>query len=310
MRVCSESTVGSTLNAELCTQERQMKPDHRHELKTNELAEWMMNLPQWARENMTFLIGTAAVCVVAVVLYFGLFYRKNLVLARDRDTLTSLVTQLPFQKIQVIQAQTQGKEQSYMLVAAANNLRDFAQSTKDDRMAAVALIERAEALRAELHYRTGNVARDEITQQIGQAKESYEEALRRASSSASLAAQARYGLGLCEEELGNFDNAERIYREVAGDPNSEGTATKAAAAHRLKTMSDYKKTIVFRSVPEIPAFVRELLAKPADANVPPIAPKAGEPNVEIQPIKPTVEAGNESAQNPPAGVADSNTPHR
>jgi len=287
-----------------------MKPDHRHELKTNELAEWMMNLPQWARENMTFLIGTVAVCVVAVVLYFGLFYRKNLVLARDRDTLTSLVTQLPFQKIQVIQAQTQGKEQSYMLVAAANNLRDFAQSTKDDRMAAVALIERAEALRAELHYRAGTVTRDEIAQQIGQAKESYEEALRRASSSASLTAQTRYGLGLCEEELGNFDNAERIYREVAHDPNFEGTATKAAAAHRLKTMSDYKKTIVFRPAPEIPAFVRELLAKPADANVPSIAPKPSEPNVVIQPAKPTAGTGNESAQNPPAGVADSNTPHR
>jgi tetratricopeptide (TPR) repeat protein len=287
-----------------------MRPDHRHELKTNELAEWIMTFPQWARENMTFLIGTAAVCVVAAALYFGLFYRKNIVLAHDREVLTSLVTQLPFQKIQVIQGQTQGKEQSYMLVAAANNLRDFAQGAKDDRMAAVALIERAEALRAELHYRIGNVTRDEIAQQIGQAKESYEEALRRASSSASLTAQAKYGLGLCEEELGNFDDAERIYREVAHDPNFAGTVTKVAAAHRLKTMSDYKKTIVFRPAPQIPTFIPELLARQADVNMPPIAPKESEPNIVIQPAKPTAEMDNKSAQNPPAGVADSNTPHR
>ncbi len=28
-----------------------MKSDHRHELKTNELAEWLSNLPQWAKKN-------------------------------------------------------------------------------------------------------------------------------------------------------------------------------------------------------------------------------------------------------------------
>ena len=34
-----------------------MKAEHRHELKTNELVEWLTNLPQWANENLTTIIG-------------------------------------------------------------------------------------------------------------------------------------------------------------------------------------------------------------------------------------------------------------
>ena len=36
--------------------EKEMKSDHRHELKTNELAEWLGNLPQWTKENLVTII--------------------------------------------------------------------------------------------------------------------------------------------------------------------------------------------------------------------------------------------------------------
>ena len=38
-----------------------MKSDHRHELKTNELADWMAHFPDWARENRNNLIAVGAI---------------------------------------------------------------------------------------------------------------------------------------------------------------------------------------------------------------------------------------------------------
>jgi len=266
-----------------------MRPDHRHELKTNELAEWIANFPQWFKENLTVIVGTAAVIVVAVGLYFGLIYRKNVASARERLRLTGLITQLPFQKMQVAQAQAQGRDQSFILLPGAENLKSFAQSTKDDQMAALALIERAETLRAELQYRLGNVSRDDLIEQIGQAKASYTEAQRRASSNPSLAAKAKYGLGLCEEELDNFDNAEQIYREILKTPQFDATVARAAAEHRLKTMRDYKGAVLFREKPKSAAATKPqiqigptkanlaaAMGRPADANLaPPTGSAAG-----------------------------------
>jgi len=45
-----------------------MKSDHRHELKSNELADWLANLPEWLKENQKNLLTVAAVVVVALVM--------------------------------------------------------------------------------------------------------------------------------------------------------------------------------------------------------------------------------------------------
>jgi hypothetical protein len=66
-------------------------------------------------------------------------------------------------------------------------------------MAALALIERADTLRTELHYRSGEVNREELAKQIGLAQASYEQALQKAQDVPALAATAQLGLGLCEE---------------------------------------------------------------------------------------------------------------
>ncbi len=41
-----------------------MKAEHRHELKTNELADWLGNLPQWSKDNIVSIIAVA----IAIVL--------------------------------------------------------------------------------------------------------------------------------------------------------------------------------------------------------------------------------------------------
>jgi len=248
-----------------------MKAHHRHELKTNELAEWLANLPQWAKENRTMIIGVLAVIVVAGGLYFWQVYAKNAASVRTRLRFTNLINQLSMSKLQVLQAHSQGRDLSFILFQPADNLKAFAQNAKNKQMAALALIKQAEALRTELHYRAGLVAKRDLVAQIERAKASYAEAMQKAAHDRSLIAAAKFGLGLCEEELGNFEQAAQIYREITTSSDLEGTVARVSAQHRLETMADYRAKIAFRPAPKpkppAPLDVATQL-KPTDTNLP------------------------------------------
>jgi len=228
-----------------------MKSDHRHELKTNELAEWLRNLPEWTKENLVTIIIVVAVIAAAGGVYGWSVYSKNVVLAREQAEFTNLINQIPGGKMQILQGQeSQGRDFSFLLLQPANNLQSFAQKTKHERMAAMALIKRAEALRAELHY--GSVDKQYLISQINLAKESYNQALEKCRTIPSLAAKARFGLGLCEEELGNFDDARAIYEDIAENPDYAHTLAAVQAQRRLEVMTDYRQEIAFQPAPKMP----------------------------------------------------------
>lgn len=255
-----------------------MKPDHRHELKTNELAEWIANFPQWAKENRTMIIGVLVIIVVVGGLYIWRIHSKNVAI-RTQIELTDLLSQLMGSKMQILSAQAQGEDISYLLVqrgGPADRLKIFAQNTNNGQMAALALIKQAEALRTELHYRPAAISKQDLMAQINQAKASYTEALEvhlRRASNPSLEAIAKFGLGICEEELGNFEKARQIYRDIIETDDFEGTVAKAAAERRLETMADYKTKVVFKPSPK---------PEPTASAKPPIETSASS----VQPIKP------------------------
>jgi hypothetical protein len=252
-----------------------MRSDHRHELKTNELADWIENFPEWAHENRTSLVAAAAVILVALLVYFVSFYRKNVVSVGNQTRLTTLVTEvLPQQMSRIASTTMQGQDESYLLVQTEQDLQDFAQKSSDNDMAALALIQRGAAARAELHYRLSEISQDELVKQIAKAQESYQQALDRKPSLPSLAAAAQYGLGLCEEELGSFDKAAEIYREVAQKPDYAGTTAQAAAAYRLRIMPDYKTAVAFQPAPPkpVPPPVPAIQVQPGSASAPMVTP--------------------------------------
>jgi len=240
-----------------------MKPDHRHELKTNELAEWLNNLPQWVKENSISIICVSAVIIGITTFYIWRIYNEREV-ARKQLELSSLISQLFDSQMQILKAQTQERDLSFILLQPADNLRIFARSIDDDQMAAFALIKQAEALRKELHFRQVIVPEQEVATQINQAKASYAEAIQRCSTNPSLTAMAKFGLGLCEEELGNFEAAEQIYRDITINPDFNGTVAAVQAKLRLETMVDYKPKIVFKPAPKKPAVE---LTRPPDTNL-------------------------------------------
>ena len=247
-----------------------MKSKHRHELKTNELAEWLANFPQWIKENRNTIIGIV-VLIVVIIGFFSWKSFKSAVQEQERLEFTGLLNSVSETKMQTMSAQMQGNDISYMLLQRAGDLKKFAEKTGNNNIAAISLIKQADAIRAELHYRMEDISQQVLTEQINQAKTSYTKAVELSSSNNSLRAIATFGLGLCAEELGNFNEARQIYQDVADNPDFEGTATAIQAELRLKTMSDYEKDIVFLPAP-IPepdiASIPQVQVLPADSNMP------------------------------------------
>ncbi len=246
-----------------------MKAEHRHELKTNELAEWLANLPQWTLDNIKTIILVVALIVVFAGFFMWRGYNKDVVQASERVEFTNLLNQLAGSKTQIVRSQSEGKDLAFMLLQPAKGLDTFAKNTKNNRMAALAFIKRAEAIRAELHY--GKVEKQYVIDQTNEAKASYNEALKRCVGNNSLTAAAKFGLGLCEEELGNFEQARQIYKDVAESPDYEGTAPAAQAQWRLNIMSDYQKEIAFKPNPNpqpVETATQQLQMQPDAFNVP------------------------------------------
>ena len=247
-----------------------MKSKHRHELKTNELAEWISNFPQWAKENLRTIIYVSVVVILAAGVYVWKRYEKNVVSVQKQFNFTNLITQLPRRKVQILQAQAQGLDTSYNLLETADRLQASAQNTKNDRMAALAYIKEAEVLRMELHYRFGTINEQDLVNQIEKARSCYAEAITRASSSPSLLARAMFGSGLCEEELGNFAKARKIYSDITANSDFEATTAAAAAKQRLDTMAYYQQKPVFKKSSEPAEPIQpEVRLQPSDSQMPP-----------------------------------------
>jgi tetratricopeptide (TPR) repeat protein len=254
-----------------------MKAKHRHELKTNELAEWLINLPLWAKQNLRMITYIAVVVVLVAASYIYHRYQKTVVTTREQSAMTILLSQLPQQKFQIAQSQTKGVDTSYTLLQMADELENIANNTKQDAVAALSLIKEAEILRTELQFRLGAISQEDITNQINRAKDKYNKALDtylKRSPNRSLEALAKLGLGLCEEELGNFDAARQLYNEVATSDDFAATTSAAAAKQRLVLMDSFTKKLVLKPAPR--------LQPAATPESPVIQPATGEPEVQVR----------------------------
>jgi len=234
-----------------------MKSEQRHDLKTNELANWASHLPQWLLDNQRTIIYVLIAVVVVIVGSFWFWGRGSAPLKRS-VAFSDTLFQLPERRFRILSAYLQGRDISFGLIEIADQLSNTAQDSASKPMAALALIERAETLRTELHYRRRLPDRNQLTTQLNKAKEAYQNALSILTQTSqqsvqypALTAAAMFGAGLCEEELGNFQEAERIYSGLAGLKGLENTPPAVLAAQRLITMADYQQPVAFAPAPKI-----------------------------------------------------------
>lgn len=226
-----------------------MKSEHRHELKSNDLVEWLKNFPQWASRNRNTIIYVSVLVIVVAGLYVWKYYQKNVIEVTQQQRLTRMILDIKTAEGAVIQASRQGQDLSYRLLDPADKLQNFARSTEDDEMAALALIKRGQALRLELLYRMGDVTQSDREAALNRAIESYRQALARNPEKSALKGLAGYGIGLCDLELGNTEQARERFTEITEDPQMEHTTAYQMAKLRLATIDDSKTKITFAEAP-------------------------------------------------------------
>jgi tetratricopeptide (TPR) repeat protein len=296
-----------------------MKAEHRHELKTNELADWLGNLPQWSKDNIVSIIGVAIAIVLAAGAYYYFGSRRQSISVAQQQRFTQLVTQMLQSKREVmITHEREGSDTSFLLLSLAKDLVSFSNTEKNPQRAAFALVQAGEAVRSELHYRSKPLSVGEKNQQIELARNHYNNALLKGLGSSSLEAMAKFGLGLCEEEMGNFTQAERIYTEIISNSDYEYAPAFLKAKDRISGLEQYQKPVIFKRSADarspigarIPPRPRGPGARIPGVNVD--VPKAEIPRIEI-PSAPKVtvspvEAAKDSTDSSPAesGVSDSN----
>ena len=231
-----------------------MKSEHRHELKTNELAQWLNNFPQWCKDNMNTIIAILSVIAVICIFWSWRYYSKNVVQVSHQVEFTNLIGNILNTREQVVSEQMSGTgmDKSYVLITQASDLGSFAENKASGNMAALAFIKQADAIRAEVHYSLKTISDAYLNERIEQAKAAYNKALGTSMSDKTVKALASYGLGLCAEELGNIDEAKEIYNAVLENKEFQGTVAIDKIKRRLNTMEDYTQEIVFKPAPPQP----------------------------------------------------------
>ncbi len=222
-----------------------MKSERRHELATNELADWVVHFPQWFKENLTTIIATVII-VAGLIVYTIFFYSRQSRVEEQKEAMAvAILDQLSWQKETVLQGKVQGLGVSDVFLNTAGSLGDIAAGTENPVLSALAMIKRAEALRTELHYRPKIAELDVQKYQLEQARKIYEQALEKAKGQPEIAAMAEYGMALCLEDMGDFAGAEALYNKIISSAEYQGSSFEARAKLRIKTLKDNKEKVFF-----------------------------------------------------------------
>jgi len=228
-----------------------MDSEHRHELKTNELADYIRQTPDFIKRNASTLIGVTLIVIGLVT--WPMFSRMRAAsdtakAAAVAESIQNLERDI-FAVIQAGEKDAEARRQATSaLLVSANALLDQADKTKDANIAALARIKAAQALRAELHFRADIIDVQEAHTRVGQAQEAYKKAADTATN-ATLKAMAQFGLGLCAEELGQRDEAAAIYKAIIDTPKYAATVFPTQAQHRLDGLDENLSTVTFAPAP-------------------------------------------------------------
>lgn len=242
-----------------------MDSKERHEMRTNELADWLGHVPDFLNKYRNQLIGAALIIVGLISWPILNRWRQGSDFA-IKSQISGMLDTLETNRALAIRQQQPDAPQEISagsFMVSANNLADEAKKAPSDNLAALALIKRAQALRMDLIYRKDIPAEDVIAAQNKQAQEAYQQAYDKAQMPA-LKAMAQFGLGLCTEESGMLDQAKSIYQKIVDEPTFAGTSLPRAAQDRIDKMADNNKKYVFVETPKV---------EPAPVDVPqPVQP--------------------------------------
>jgi tetratricopeptide (TPR) repeat protein len=230
-----------------------MDSEHRHELKTNELADLLTHLPQFFKKHASTIIGIALI-VLAIVTWpvFSKMSREKTITEESRVA----------ESIRMLSGDIQAALQAYKnnpeelapalstIQANAEALMEMTSETDNPNLEALAYIKAAQALRTELHLRNAVVDAQTVETQTEKAQEAYEKAAETAAIP-TVKAMARFGVALCTEERGQIEQAADLYKAIVADETYAATVFPTLAQQRLDGLDDSTETFTFVAAPAV-----------------------------------------------------------
>lgn len=267
-----------------------MRSEERHKLKTNELADSLVELRDWVKNNASQVLG--GIMIVAALIIAVQWWRNTRVQGVQRHAVDLQQQMMNVEKLQwsaVAGAQDPGEEENSSLTQTGYDIQPelsaLAQLAKKGDKAgigATALLTQADALRSKLLYSTeplDEAAREDILKQAGAL---YEQTLAQAPATASAVGRGHLGLALIAEERGDMEAAKKHYETIVSlkDGLLAGTTWPARARQRIELLDDIAgELITFPQAPEpAPAEVTAEQTTPAQP-----APEAAQPADPAQP---------------------------
>jgi len=238
-----------------------MKAQERHRLKSNELAESIKGLPQYWQEHGTRIMIWAA--VILIVLVGSLWWRNSRIAAAQakRTKLLSLVMQKNTMQLQAAQA-AKGDDQDQFagqptpqLAALVGPLATLADDAAGSGLGATALLQQAEAIRADLLISNQMISDESKRQLCQRAADVYQKVLRQYGNDPIAAGSAHIGLALIAEDMASWDKAKEIYQQIVSQADGKlaGTIYPQLAKQRLVLLDDISEPIEFPMVAPVQA---------------------------------------------------------
>lgn len=234
-----------------------MDSEHRHELKRNELAQIIANAPEYIKKNQKAIIYVAVVAILVIVSAYMTIYRKQAEDLQSRSNISISMVKFGQAKQAIARNAAGTEELSARFSTAASKLIGDAENLSNDLLKALAYIKAADIQRIELLYKSGTPEKAIIESQINLAMSNYNKAIDLAKNDINITAIAKIGIALCQEELGNFDQAKAIYAELANEEKYAVSPASAQAEARLNTIDDYKNKVTF--LPALPKTESKIL---------------------------------------------------
>ncbi|MHC4236787.1 MAG: tetratricopeptide repeat protein [Planctomycetota bacterium] len=263
-----------------------MDSQHRHELKTNELAEGLSHLPGLLKDNANTIIGVLLIATALITwpMLSKMANRKDLA---ERAAVSQSIQMLDQDVRSILQSpadDTSARSEALnTYLVNADELLNKAADTDIPNLAAMAQVKAAQAIRTELHLRP-EVTAEMLESQVQKSADAYQKALETAESP-TIRAMAQFGLGLCSEELGQTDQAADIYQQIIDDESYKATTLPTQAQRRLDAIEENSESFNFAEVPvaieNLPLeLIEAVQAEPQEATIEPVAKETAE-DVEI-----------------------------
>ncbi len=232
-----------------------MKSEERRRLKHNELAESLIEIPDFVKEH-----GPAIVTgiVVVILIVAGIFWLARLnadservqndllvdTLVRSRELQQEMVKQVEAGASAEAVSAVDYLSRAKVMVSAFSELGQ--EGVASDRGIA-AMLEEAEILMSKLHFSTELLDQASCAAILDRAEELYAQISEQSPERRMASGQAKMGLALVAENREQWDVARTLYREIAEDAEGKWTGTPypLLAKIRLPKLDEWQETIVF-----------------------------------------------------------------